>query len=116
MGDERAETGELDGGGSVHRDRDLARRVGEMVAEAVVKRLDRVADGMGVEEVDQEPVSRLPACAHCVHASVGPADSDASRVAQNANRAWITTTTVQAATTIHPPAVHACPPRETWLA
>lgn len=59
VGDERAETGQLDGGGRVQRDRDLARRVGEMMAKAVMERLDRVPDRMGVEEVDQEPVARL---------------------------------------------------------
>jgi hypothetical protein len=70
VGDERAETGELDGGGGVQRDGDLTRRVREMVAEAVVERLDRVADRMGVEEVDQEPVARLPLCARSIHTSV----------------------------------------------
>jgi hypothetical protein len=61
VGDERAEAGEFDGRGGVQHDGDLARGVGEMVAEAVMKRLDRVADRRGVEEVDKEPVARLPA-------------------------------------------------------
>ena len=52
--DERAEARELDGGLRVERDRDLEPRVGHVVAVRVVERLDRVADRVGVEEVDEE--------------------------------------------------------------
>ena len=58
--DERTEPGELDGGGRVQRHRDLARGIGQVVTEAVVQRLDRVPDRVGVEEVDEQPLAGRP--------------------------------------------------------
>ena len=81
VGDERAEARQLDRGGRVQRDRDLARRVGQVVAEAVVERLDRVPDRMGVEEVDEQPIDRREARA-TRGAAVCWRGSDASGVAQ----------------------------------
>ena len=54
--DRRAPGGELDRRGTVERDGDLQLRVGGVVAVGVVQRLDRVADGVRVEEVDEQAV------------------------------------------------------------
>jgi hypothetical protein len=60
LGDERAEVGEHDRRGSIQRNRHRTRRVREMVAEAVVQRLHRVADRVGIEEVDEHALGRHP--------------------------------------------------------
>jgi hypothetical protein len=57
VGDERTQSSELDRGGRVQRDRDLARGVGQVMSQAVVERLDRVPDGRCIEEVDEQPLA-----------------------------------------------------------
>ena len=51
--DERAQPDQLDRGGRFQHERDLTGGVGQVMPEAVMERLDRVPDRMGVEPVDQ---------------------------------------------------------------
>ena len=70
--DERAEARQLDGGRGVQRDRDLELGGGDVMTVRVVQRLDRVADRVGVEEVDERPAQSASAVAVSITVANSP--------------------------------------------